>query len=94
MTFDTFLVAVESGERPENASVYVQALWEDARGNWQEAHELVQDLPDKKAALLHAYLHRVEGDQFNAQYWYNRAGEPMPNLSLKEEWTQLVKRFL
>lgn len=94
MTVETFLASVESGERPKDASVYIQALWEDARGNWQKAHELIQDLPDKKAALLHAYLHRVEGDQFNAQYWYNRAGERMPDLSLQEEWTQLVKRFL
>ena len=26
---------------------------------------------------MHAYLHRKEGDQGNAAYWYGRAGKPV-----------------
>jgi hypothetical protein len=43
---------------------------------------------------LHAYVHRKEGDKFNANYWYRRCGESMPKISLEEEWEVLVERFL
>ena len=36
---------------------------------------MVQDLTSKEAAWVHAYLHRKEGDQMNAAYWYDRAGK-------------------
>ena len=39
---------------------------------------------------LHAYLHRKEGDNWNANYWYKKAKTTLPNMSLKEEWVFLV----
>ena len=89
-----FLVSVKEDQMPAGLTVYQQALWEEGAGNWEKAHGLIQDLPDKNAALLHAYLHRVEGDNWNAQYSYNKAGAAMPANSTKEEWLALVKRFL
>ena len=70
-------------------NVYQQALQLDSEGDWQEAHELVQDLSTKEAAWVHAYLHRKEGDEFNAGYWYRKAGKITPALSLQEEWLVL-----
>ncbi len=70
------------------------ALWYDGHGNWESAHAQVDQLPGKPAARIHAYLHRKEGDQWNADYWYAKAGERRPNLSLEEEWGELVGRFL
>ena len=70
-------------------SVYLKALEQDKAGNWNEAHAVIQDLPDKKAAWIHAYLHRKEGDQWNAEYWYNRAGQPVFTGSLEEEWQHI-----
>jgi hypothetical protein len=43
---------------------------------------------------VHAYLHRKEGDIWNADYWYNRAKQTRPNVSLEKEWEQLVLEFL
>lgn len=79
---------------PAGASVYLQALWHDAQGNWERAHELIQDLPDANAAWIHAYLHRQEGDLWNADYWYRRAGKKRPANTLQQEWEQLVQVFL
>ncbi len=45
-----------------------------AAGDWDGAHDLVQDDPSAQAAWLHAHLHRLEGDPDNAAYWYARAG--------------------
>jgi hypothetical protein len=79
---------------PPDTSVYLKALWYDAKDNWKTAHELVDDLEDKTAYWVHAYLHRKEGDISNADYWYGRAGKKRPASSLQEEWQQLVKELV
>lgn len=43
-------------------------------GQWNAAHEIVQQYEDTTAAWIHAVLHKIEGDQDNSRYWYRRAG--------------------
>jgi hypothetical protein len=81
-------------DNPPDASVYIKALWYDGRQDWKKAHDLIQDLADKNAAWIHAYLHRKEGDTWNADYWYNKAGRKRPSISLQEEWEQIVTALL
>ena len=91
----TTLKGTLSGDNPPSAaSVYIKALWFDARDDWKKAHELIQDLTDKNAAWIHAYLHRKEGDTSNADYWYNKANKKRPSISLSEEWEQIAATFL
>ena len=47
----------------------------------------------KVYAWVHAYLHRVEGDEGNAEYWYNRAVQPVCTTSLDAEWKALYAEF-
>ena len=43
-------------------------------GDWEAAHELVQQYEDDAtAAWIHAVLHKIEGDLGNARYWYRHA---------------------
>lgn len=72
-----------------NWNDYQKALYHDAQGDWDKAHEIVDRIADGPANHIHAYLHRKEGDQWNARYWYNRAEHPVPSLSLDEEWKYL-----
>jgi hypothetical protein len=67
----------------------IEALELDNAGNWDGAHRIVQRIASKEAYQVHAYLHRKEGDRNNANYWYRRANEKMPELSLDEEWQEL-----
>lgn len=67
----------------------VEALGLIKAGDWDAAHTLIQDGSDKMACLIHAYLHRDEGDMGNASYWYQRAGEIFPDNSLAEELARL-----
>jgi hypothetical protein len=94
MEMNQFLESLDKNQLPEHESVYLKALWYDAKGDWHQAHELIQDVPDKNAAWIHAYLHRKEGDLWNADYWYHKAGRKRPALSLQEEWKELVGSFL
>lgn len=44
-------------------------------GDWDGAHRLVQAHEDDATAnWIHAVLHKIEGDEANARYWYRRAG--------------------
>lgn len=94
MTISEFKKRASSEEVPEQLSVYLKALWLDARDDWQGAHDLVDKLPGKDAAYVHAYLHRKEGDRFNADYWYGKSGKQRSQLSLEKEWEELVSYFL
>lgn len=75
-------------------SAQLKSLWYDGKGNWNAAHAEVDHLNDQASAWVHAYLHRKEGDIWNADYWYKRAGKTRPDISLDEEWEQLVLEFL
>lgn len=70
---------------------YIKALDFARDGKWDEAHQLVQPCSDQTSCLIHAYLHRVEGDLSNARYWYTRAGADMPENTLDEELSRLYK---
>lgn len=94
MEYDQFIISLGEQMPPVQLSVYLQALWYDGKGNWEKSHDLIQDIPDRKAARIHAYLHRKEGDEWNARYWYNRAKEPFPPLSVEEEWSEIVRSEL
>jgi hypothetical protein len=72
---------------------YQKALFFDQQGDWSKAHNLVDGHPGKEAAHIHAYLHRKEGDQWNAGYWYRQANKEMFVGSLEEEWTYLWELF-
>lgn len=44
-------------------------------GDWDKAHAIVQqDETDPLACWIHAVLHKIEGDEDNARYWYARTG--------------------
>ena len=70
---------------------HAQALDLIQHGAWDQAHQLVQAYSDRISCLIHAYLHRAEGDLSNARYWYHRAGETMPENTLEEEFERLRK---
>lgn len=92
MTVDAFR---DSPAEPAELDVPLRALWWAGKGDWEQAHALVQSQEGTPASdLVHAHLHRQEGDLPNAQYWYRRAGRSMPSLSLQAEWDALVAELL
>jgi hypothetical protein len=79
---------------PEGLTAPLAALWWDAKGDWAQAHGLVDELESKDGMAVHAYLHRKEGSLSNADYWYERAGRRFHRASLEEEWEALVSGLL
>jgi len=93
MTLADFKATLSATEPPDVARL-LQALWHDARGNWDRAHQIAQDVDDKSAAWVHAYLHRKEGDAGNAAYWYRHADQPVAGDPLDAEWDRIAGALL
>jgi hypothetical protein len=94
VTLDDFKATLRQTSPPE-VNPLLTALWHDARGDWDSAHRLAQDIDDATGAWVHAYLHRKkEGDPGNAAYWYRRASQPIASDSLDEEWARIVAALL
>ncbi|ACB73376.1 hypothetical protein [Opitutus terrae] len=97
MSFAEFAASVAcDAAPPEGLSAALQALWHDHHGDWAQAHALAQEDRSEDGALVHAYLHREEGDRANAGYWYERAGRsrPVDEVTLAAEWEQIARELL
>lgn len=95
MTFEEFHASVQKREPAASLPSVLKALWWDGKGDWNQAHEIAQaDEQSREAAWVHAYLHRKEGDSWNARYWYRRAGQPVAEGTLEDEWRQIATALL
>jgi hypothetical protein len=94
MTIDDFKVTLHESVPPADLAAPLEALWWDAKGDWAKAHGLVDSLDTPEGMAVHAYLHRKEGADGNADYWYARAGRKFHRPSFEAEWDALVDGLL
>jgi hypothetical protein len=94
MTVDEFRTSLAKVAPPIELPAPLAALWWDAKGDWAHAHGMVDDLETKDGMAVHAYLHRKEGVEWNAEYWYKRAGRKFHRSTLDAEWEALVAGLL
>jgi hypothetical protein len=89
-----FKTSLSGAAPPPDLDAPLAALWWAAKGNWDKAHKIAQDVETTDAAWVHAYLHRVEGDLGNAGYWYRQAGQPVAKDSLEAEWERVASALI
>ncbi len=95
MTFAEFKESLRTLAQPPAAlPPSAQALWHAGKDEWERAHRIAQGIADAEGAWVHAHLHRREGDDSNADYWYARSGRRRPALGLEQEWEEMVKTLL
>jgi len=94
-TFNAFRGSTSEPMPPAGVSPALQALWWARKGDWDQAHHCVQQHEgEADCDLVHAHLHRQEGDLGNARHWYRAAGRPEPPVSLEAEWDALAAELL
>ncbi len=94
MTLDEFEATLLAATPQDRFPPLLAAMWWVGKEHWGRAHEIAQDDSSDMAAWIHAYLHRKEGDSWNAGYWYRRARRTPSTLSLDEEWREIVTELL
>lgn len=78
----------------EHHSIIYQALLLAKDNQWEAAHDIAQSNeghPDFDR--IHALLHRIEGDEWNAKYWYRRIGLEFPTMTTQEELESLLQYY-
>lgn len=94
VTIDEFQQTLSQSQPPVGIPPLLQALWWDGRGDWSRSHAIAQDENGPDAAWVHAYLHRKEGEDWNARYWYGQARRQPCDDPLEEEWREIVTALL
>lgn len=98
MTYEDFMQSLLSDKPSPDLNALHVALWHAGKSDpqhWEAAHNIVQAHEgEKDFDHLHAYLHRAEGDEWNAGYWYRRAGVNKSTKNIEEEFIMLVKTWL
>jgi hypothetical protein len=94
MNLAAFRQSLSAPTPPAGLTLALEALWHDARGDFDRAHDLAQSDEGGAGDWVHAYLHRKEGDAGNATYWYRRAGRPLCRAALDAEWEAIARALL
>jgi len=94
MEFTDFKTSLTLEVPPSALDHALSALWWDAKGDWNKAHQCAQADEGADGAWVHAYLHRREGDLGNAGYWYRRARKNVAEGQLSDEWEAIARALL
>ena len=94
MNVEEFKNSLQQQQPPAGLPALVEALWWDAKGDWERAHMLAQGVEGAAGAWVHAFLHRREGDLPNASYWYRRTGKPVSREPLDGERAAILTMLL
>ena len=90
MQLNEFMQSIKEEAPLEGLSEPLKAMWYVRKGDWETAHNIAQSISTELGSWIHAYLHRVEGDLSNADYWYKRAGKPQFQGSTEAEADVIV----
>ncbi len=95
MILEEFRRSLADDAPPDGLDLALQGIWWAGKGEWNRAHGCVQqDEGEPGCDLVHAHLHRLEGDLANAGYWYRRAGRAPATISPDEEWAATAAELL
>lgn len=72
---DSLQAAMELSNTPSGGNK--EALLYLRIGQMEPAHSNVQDAQRSIGAYIHGVLHRMEGDYWNAKYWFDRVRDPL-----------------
>ncbi|MCA1964908.1 MAG: hypothetical protein LDL31_13265 [Prosthecobacter sp.] len=80
---------------PSHLSSEAQALWQVKNGSWDAAHNIAQEIHTRMGSWIHALLHVIEGDQWNADYWFSKAGKPSRKpAEIEILWEEIAREVL
>lgn len=83
--------ALANQELSPDFTIHEKALWFTNHDEWEKAHELIQSENDSLSSLIHGYLHNIEGDHWNSDFWYRRSGYTLP-VGRDKQWDFIIEQ--
>ncbi len=71
----------------------LEAIEFEMEGEWEEALRIMQHYNSQISCWFRAYLYRKIGDEWNANYWYDKAGRKITKKSFEIELED-IKEFV
>lgn len=83
MTADELAASAKSDPAPPyGISDEACALWHLKKGNWEQSHNIAQDIHTPMGSVIPpALIHVIKSSQGNANYWFSMAGKPSRRMS-------------
>ena len=76
---------------PRGLNTCQKCIWYLKKGDWDRAHDILQEEDSKDTSWVHGYLHKVEGDMGNAKYWFRLAGRKWrEDVGLEDELEEII----
>ena len=96
MTIEEFITSAQSDPQPPaGLTEELQALWHAKADNWEDSHNIAQEIHTPMGSWLHALLHLIEGDVGNAGYWFRKADKPMRSVDeIPDLWNEIAAELL
>jgi len=91
---NAFVISLDREGPPPFATPMLRAVWHGLHGDWDTAHDLSQAQDDEDGAWVHAWLHRIEGDHGNAEYWYRRARRQSRSDDTRDEGLEIAQALI
>ena len=80
---------------PPGLSREALALWHAKKGNWEDSHNIAQDIHTRHGSWIHGLLHLIEGDVGNAHYWFAKASKTAARIGeIEELWDEIAEEIL
>lgn len=91
-TISELIQSARNGKQiPNGLSPELKSLWHTKAGNWDQAHDIAQEIHTPTGSWIHALLHLIEGDIGNAGYWFRKSGKPARSVEdIDELWTEIA----
>jgi len=87
--------ARDQSTMPADLSAELQALWQTKAGNWEQAHDMAQEIHTSVGSWIHALLHLIEGDIGNAGYWFRKAGQRTRTVDeIDDLWLEIASSLI
>ncbi len=92
--YTEFQQTLSASTPPKGWPAPLSSMWYDSKDDWDQAHEIGQEIHSAIGSWIHGYLHIKEGDESNARYWYNRAQRKYPDYGLEKEQKVIIEYIL
>lgn len=87
--------ALTDASPPSGLSPLALALWHAKKGEWEQSHNIAQDIHTQLGSWIHALLHLIEGDVGNAHYWFAKANKPsVKPTEIETLWQEIATEIL